>query len=286
MTKFLDQAGLEILWGKIKNADKINAAAIETKANQSALDDTNSAVDGILNGDKPLVTPSFYSTYWQVYKNDGTTTVGAAKTSTNVTVETGFKVKFTGAWRWSADSTKKNPTSTSGTWGTTLPVSGNPSSTYTSDMLSANKTFTQSISAPKAGLVYEDGKIHKATAGSNDTTSCSASVTFGYGIFYGVATAGTPTDALIKGLTTEIVTSKTKQVTAGATSSTQMYVYAYPAAWGDLKAISKDGVDAVLTAFNKTTVSHDNGSGAAAVTYNVYYTGNGALNSSCTLKFE
>lgn len=268
-TKFLDQAGLVKLWDKIKT----------TKADKSV-------VDGILTGDKPLVTPTWYATNWQVYKNDGTTTVGAVKTSTNVMVETGFKVKFTGAWRWTRDNAKKDPTATSGTWGTTLPTSGTPSSTYTSDMLSANKTFTQSISAPKAGLVYENGKIHQATAGALDTTSCSASVTFGYGIFYGVATAGTPTDALIKGLTTEIVTGKTKQVTASATTSSQMYVYAYPAAWGDLKAISKDGVDAVLTAFNKTTVSHDNGSGAAAVTYNVYYTGNGALNSSCTLKFE
>lgn len=279
MTKFLDEAGLVKLWGKIKDADAL-------KADKTALDSTNNTVNGILTGDKPLVTPTWYATNWQVYKNDGTTTVGTVKTSTNVMVETGFKVKFTGAWRWSQDSAKKNPTATSGTWGTTLPTNGTPSSTYTSDMLSANKTFTQSISAPKAGLVYENGKIHQAAAGAQDTTSCSASVTFGYGIFYGVAAAGTPTDALIKGLTTEIVTGKTKQVTAGATTSSQMYVYAYPAAWGNLKAISKDGVDAVLTAFNKTTISHDNGSGAAAVTYNVYYTGNGALNSSCTLKFE
>ena len=101
-----------------------------------------------------------------------------------------------------------------------------------------------------------------------------------------MATAGAPTDAMISALTSEITTSRIKQVNAGATSSAQMYVYAYPASWGDLKAISKDGVDAVLTAFTKTTVSHDNGSGAAAISYNVYYTGNGALNSSCTLKFE
>jgi len=65
-----------------------------------------------------------------------------------------------------------------------------------------------------------------------------------------------------------------------------MYVFAYPKSWGNLKAISKDGVDAVLTAFNKTEVNYDNNSGAAAVAYNVYYTGAGALNANCTLKFE
>lgn len=55
---------------------------------------------------------------------------------------------------------------------------------------------------------------------------------------------------------------------------------------GDLKAISKDGVESVLTAFNKTTISYTNDSGAAAVTYNVYYTAPDAVNQNCTFKFE
>jgi len=47
MTKFLDQAGLVKLWDKIKT----------TKADKSV-------VDGILTGDKPLVTPTWYATNW------------------------------------------------------------------------------------------------------------------------------------------------------------------------------------------------------------------------------
>lgn len=267
MTEFLDRKGVEALWGKIKSR-------------------YGNSVDGILTGDKPLVTPVIASAIWQLYKNDGTTPVGQPVKTTNITVENGYKVKFTGTWKWTETSGKKNPTATSGNWGTTLPANNTASSTYTSGLISTTTNITQNITAPQAGLVYENGKIHQASPTAVDTTSCTARASFGNKIFYGVATAGTITDALISGLTSEITTSKTKQVNASATSASQMYVYAYPTSWGDLKAISKDGVDAVLTAFTKTTVSHDNGSGAAAISYNVYYTGNGALNSSCTLKFE
>ena len=267
MTEFLDRKGVEILWGKIKSR-------------------YGNSVDGILTGDKPLVTPVIASATWQLYKNDGTTPVGQPVKTTNITVENGYKVKFTGMWKWTETSGKKNPTATSGNWGTTLPANNTASSTYTSGLISTTTNITQNITAPQAGLVYENGKIHQASTTAVDTTSCTARASFGNKIFYGVATAGTITDALISGLTSEITTSKTKQVNASATSASQMYVYAYPTTWGDLKAISKDGVDAVLTAFTKTTVSHNNGSGAAAISYNVYYTGNGALNSSCTLKFE
>lgn len=279
MAKYLDENGLGILWNKIKT--KVETGDT-TNANATA--SVKNTVDGILSGDKTLVSPTITAS-WQTYKNDGTTTVGTANTNKNITVETGYKVKFTGSWKWVHNDTYKDPTSTDGNWGKTLPAS-NTSQDYTSGMLTGTTTIRQSISAPKAGLVYENGLIHAASGSSIDTKSDQATVTFGYGIFYGIATVGTITDALISGLTKEIVTGKNKQVNAGKTESNQMYVFAYPAAWGDLKAISKDGVDAVLTAFTKTTVNHDNGSGAAAVSYNVYYTGAGALNANCTLKFE
>lgn len=278
MTKFLDENGVKVLWGKIKTADASNAQNI------SAIGEK---VTGILNGDNPLVTPTIASASWQVYKNDGTTVVGYPNTVTNIFVENGFKVKFTGTWKWTAATGKKNPTAASGNWGTALPASGTASASYTSALLSATTNITQSISASQAGLVYKDGKIKAADASAVDTQSCTAKVTFGNKIFYGVAAVGKPTDAMISALTgNDITTSRVKQVSASATTSSQMYVYAYPKSWGDLTAISKDGVDAVLTAFTKTTVSHNNGSGAADVEYNVYYTGAGALNTNCTLKFE
>lgn len=299
MTKFLDQTGLKKLWDKIKTADGVNAAAIENAsreiASNSASIQTNTLnissntdkISGILNGDKPLVTPTIASASWQIYKNDGTTPVGSPNTSINVSVELGYKVKFTGTWKWASATGRKNPNATSGSWGTTLPANGVASSSYTSGLLVATTSISQNITAPQAGLVYKDGKIHGADAGAVDTTSCSARVTFGNKIFYGVAQAGTPTDAMISGLAgNDITTTRVKQVNASATSASQMYVYAYPKSWGELKAISKDGVDAVLTAFTKTEVSHNNGSGAAAVPYYVYYTGAGALNANCTLKFE
>ena len=50
MSKFLDEHGLEVLWDKIKKADAL-------KADKTALDTTNNTVNGILDGDKPLVNP-------------------------------------------------------------------------------------------------------------------------------------------------------------------------------------------------------------------------------------
>ena len=277
MTKYLDENGVKTLWAKIKSADNANAQNISTIGGK---------VEGILTGDNPLVTPTIASASWQVYKNDGTTVVGSPNTAVNISVENGFKVKFTGTWKWASATGKKNPTATSGSWGASLPASNTASSSYTSALLSTSTSISQNITAPQAGLVYKDGKIKSADTSAVDTQTCSARVTFGNKLFYGVTTAGTPTAAMISALTGEITTSKTKQVNASATTASQMYVFAYPKSWGNLKAISKDGVDAVLTAFNKTEVNYDNNSGAAAVAYNVYYTGAGALNANCTLKFE
>lgn len=278
MAKFLDEEGLKVLWKTAKSSfyDSASGKAVR------------SDVDGILTGDKPLVTPVIASASWQKYKNDGTTAVGDPITTTNVTIENGYKVKFTGTWKWTADSAKKNPTNTTGTWGTTLPASGTASATYTAPTaVGENISFSQKVTAPQAGLVYENGKIHKPASGATDATACTATATFGYAIFYGFV-AGPISLANIKKCGSTISNSVARTVTANRTGAEmlQQYVYAYPASMGDLKAISKDGVESVLTAFNKTTISYTNDSGAAAVTYNVYYTAPDAVNQNCTFKFE
>lgn len=274
MAKFLDEEGLKVLW-KTAKSSFYDAASGKT---------TRSDVDGILTGDKPLVTPTIASASWQTYKNDGTTTVGNPLTNTSITLETGYKVKLTATWKWTADSTKKDPTAAKGTWGTTLPASGTASAAYTSTVTGTNLTVTQSITAPQAGLVYENGKIHKASSSAVDTTSCSATCTFAPAIYYGNVTA--VNIANVKACTKVLSGSKSRTVNAAPDSAKNIFIYAYPASLGDLKAVSKDGVEAVLSAFNKTTVSYTNDSGAAAVTYNVYYTAPGAVNASCTFKFE
>lgn len=277
MAKFLDEEGLKVLWKTAKSSfyDSASGKAVR------------SDVDGILTGDKPLVTPVIASASWQKYKNDGTTAVGDPITTTNVTIENGYKVKFTGTWKWTADSAKKNPITTSGTWGTTLPASGTASATYTAPRAVGEYiTFKQYVNAPQKGLVYENGKIHKPASGATDSASCTATATFGYAIFYGFV--GSVSLANIKKCGSTISNSVARTVTANRTrpEKLQIYVYAYPASMGDLKAISKDGVESVLTAFNKTTISYTNDSGAAAVTYNVYYTAPDAVNQNCTFKFE
>jgi len=48
MNKFLDEKGLGILWNKIKSEDKTISDKLST---------TDNKVNGILNGDQPLVSP-------------------------------------------------------------------------------------------------------------------------------------------------------------------------------------------------------------------------------------
>lgn len=246
-------------------------------------------VDGILKGDKNLITPVIINPEWSVFKNDGTTTNQIIEKS-NITLLKGYKAQFTGNWKWTSDSSHKDPESTSGTWGTTLPESNVPSDSFTGVQVSTNTTYTQTVFAAKKGLMVSGSKV--ISASGTDSQSCSASVSFVDRIYYGVIESSDPTGADVTNTKIQALTthkdqnSKASTIDCNALSSTQRLVYAYPASMGALTVIKKDGVDSVFSAFSTKTVNIDTGTGAATIPYQVYYSGPGAVSSKSSFSFS
>lgn len=244
-------------------------------------------VDSILDGDKELVTPVIYNPEWKVYMNDGTTLV-ETKNSASITLHKGYKAIFSGYWKWTSVSSKKDPETTSGNWGTSLPASDESSSILTGTLVSSNTSYTQKVQASKKGLMVSGTKVVRATG--SDEKSCTASVSFTDQIFYGVidstdATGSDVTADKIQAVTSKDQNSKSATINVNAFDSTKRLVFAYPASYGTLSSIKKDGVESVISAFTLKTVSIDNGTGAAAISYNVYYSGTGAVTSNSSFSF-
>lgn len=217
--------------------------------------------NSIMQGNPTLVSPVI-TISWTYFKYDGTTSATPEKndgTASAPKIEVGYKAKYTGTFKWTAESGKKNPTSTSGTFGTTLPASGVASASKTATV-STNTTISQKLVAPKQGLIVSNNAV-TAPAG-NDETSASVAITFLYKRYIGVTTASSITESVIKGLaSSELASSKSKTITGVTASGTQYYVIAYPTALGALSSIIQDGATPVLSAFTRTTVSVTNAAG-------------------------
>lgn len=217
--------------------------------------------NSIMQGNPTLVSPVI-TISWTYYKYDGTTSATPEKndgTASAPKIEVGYKAKYTGTFKWTAASGKKNPTSTSGTFGTTLPASGVASASKTATV-SASTTLSQKLVAPKQGLIVSNNAVTAPTG--NDEASASVAITFLYKRYIGVTTASSITESVIKGLaSSELTSSKSKTITGVTASGTQYYVIAYPTALGALSSIIQDGATPVLSAFTRTTVSVTNAAG-------------------------
>lgn len=217
--------------------------------------------NSIMQGNPALVTPVITMS-WTYFKYDGTTSVTPEKndgTASAPKIEVGYKAKYTGTFKWTAASGKKNPTSTSGTFGTTLPASGVASASKTATV-SANTTLSQKLVAPKQGLIVSNNAVTAPTG--DDETSASVTITFLYKRYWGVTTSASITESVIKGLaSSELTSTKSKTITGVTANSSQYYVIAYPKALGALSSIIQDGATPVLSAFTQTTVSVTNAAG-------------------------
>lgn len=229
--------------------------------------------NSIMQGNPTLVSPVI-TISWTYFKYDGTTSATPEKndgTASAPKIEVGYKAKYTGTFKWTAASGKKNPTSTSGTFGTTLPASGVASASKTATV-STNTTISQKLVAPKQGLIVSNGAVTAPTG--SDETSASVAITFLYKRYIGVTTASSITESVIKGLSSsELTSSKSKTITGVTANGTQYYVIAYPTALGALSSIIQDGATPVLSAFTRTTVSVTNAAGYTQAYY-VYRSNN------------
>lgn len=266
-------------------------------------------LDSIWEGDKQIAGIQISSGSWQVFKNDGSTTYTLANIKhqsnsiTNLKVEYGFKIKWSGTWKWTINN-QKNAEECKGAWGTTLPAVNTNSSTYTSPLLSGNGTGNwsqichETIYAAKRGLIisgYPDdyasssnGTRHLGSivpASGKDNRSCSVSWATYRLLFYGMCT-----QAEADGLNIDVMKTKTTKDITGkswtinyTSDSSHCFFMAYPAAFGNISTIKKNGVEIITSSFIKVgAVNYTNGAGFTQQYY-VYRSGVGAAGMSITI---
>ena len=265
-------------------------------------------LDSIWEGDKQIAGIQISTGSWQVFKDDGSTYTLAnikhqSNSITNIKVEYGFKVKWSGTWKWTVNN-QKNAEECKGAWGTTLPAVNTNSSTYTSPVLNGNESGNwsqicyETIYAAKRGLIisgYPDdyaassnGSRHLGSivpASGKDNRSCSVSWATYRLLFYGMCTQA-EADGLnigvMKTKTTKDITKRSWEIYYNSDSS-HCFFMAYPAAFGNIATIKKNGVEIITSSFIKVgAVNYTNGAGYTQQYY-VYRSGVGAAGMSITI---
>ena len=237
--------------------------------------------------DKPLVQLSGSAT-WTVTSSGSSTT----QSGQNIIVEKGSIVDFDGTVSWTHSSATKDPTSASGDFGTSTPPAQVPTSmTHTDTGVTTDKTYSESISANKAGLEVVNNKVVKATG--SDTNLYTFSVKFGSYEYASKCNAVPTTSADVVALTQRSGGLKVSRSnftiifnSSTAPSTTQYFSYAYPKSFGALSSIVQDGATGIIGAFNRTEIAVTNASGFG-VDYYVYTTANqGAFQSGTKVEFK
>lgn len=241
------------------------------------IDQTVDRVSTIWEGNKELPRMEVITNY--TIKNQSGTKV--TDTLTISTLEYGYKVDVTSNLKWIHNDACKDPTSTSGDWGTVLLNSGEYTTLTKSDIVS-NTTFTQTIYANKTGLMVKGDSV--VPAEGQDSKSVSISIPFKHRVYQGVTTTNNPTETIIKDLNSEL-SGKNKTITGITANNNQYYYYAYPKSLGELTKITQDGALSVLGAFTKKELQITNDAGLN-IDMLVYVSNNKGAFTNNTLKFE
>ena len=266
-------------------------------------------LDSIWEGDKQIAGIQISTGSWQVFKNDGTTAYTLANIKhqsnsiTNLKVEYGFKVKWSGTWKWTV-SNQKNAERCDGEWGTTLPAVNTNSNVWTSGILSNTGTIcTQTIFAKKRGLIisgYPDnfaassnGTEHLGSivpASGEDNRACSVSWSTYRLLFYGMCTQAQADGLQINVMKDLLANTRYSAPISGRnwtiyykSDPSHCFFMAYPAIWDEISTIKKNGVEIITSSFLKVgTVNYTNGAGYTQQYY-VYRSGVGAAGMSITI---
>lgn len=260
------------------------AQAATNKTNIANLT-TNKVDKASFGTPQSIVQVQIVNPVWTVYKNDGTTQV-KTMSATSITLEMGYKAKFSGNFKWTAESGKISPSSTSGSWGTTLPASGANSTTLTTAVYGSATTGSQTISGVREPAAkVENGYVVLETGTPTVSSTAKFSLSYNYNVFTGATTSQSLSGTDFANLTAAAATGKGKTVSGVTTTSSQYYVYAYPKAWGTLSKIIQNGATPILDAFNVSTVSYTNGAGYAQ-DYYVYISANPGAFTNAQIAFS
>jgi hypothetical protein len=214
---------------------------------------------GGISPDKPIVDISMNGE-WEY---NGTTSG-----SNDLQVEDGMDVSWIGSYSWDSQEGKKDPTTTSGSFGSTL-YKNSPEETFN------NQSVQQKFYAPKTGyMVDENGNVVPATG--NDEVTINKRLTFQSRVFYG------DVESFNTSMYSILSTSKARTLTGITTQN--YFVYAYPKSLGALTSIIQDGALPVLSAFNRTETTYVNQYGKSIALY-VYTSGNKSAFNNANLQF-
>lgn len=245
----------------------------------NGIQNTVSRVDSIWNGNPQLVTPQL-SGNWTVYKQDNS----VVTPTPSFPLEYGYKAKFSGTWKWVETSGKKPPESTTGAWGTSIPESNVNSQQFTSpNYVTSNTTYSQTIYAPKKGLMVSGQDV--VPAKGNDSKSISTSISFSNRIYYGASNSKIPTESIIKSLNSKLG-GRSNTINGILTNSNQYYYYAYPKSLGNLSTIIQDGATPILGAFTLNTSLIITNNAGLQIPMNVYVSNNPGAFTNNNIKFE
>lgn len=258
-------------------------AGVMTGADKTNLEQVKTRMDGIYEGNKAMPVPVI-SGAWSFFDNSGTAaTITPTPDASNPKIEKGYKASFSGTYRWTAESGKKNPTQIqAGSSWTTITESGVNSATYTSPQVTTNTTVKIGLQAEKTGLMVSGSSV--VPASGFDTTNAQKGVTFMDRLYYGKSTTKVPSEAIVKALTSELVSGRSKTIDGISCTDAEYYIYAYPSALGGLSTIIQDGATPVLGAFTLSKVTITNAAGLG-IELNVYVSNNPGAFTSAQLKF-
>lgn len=279
--------------GALEN-DEVGTAGLMSARDKARL-------DNIWEGDKQIANIQISSGTWTIYKNDGTTTYNLKDIKfqyndiANLQVEYGFRPKWSGKWKWTVNN-QKNAERCEGEWGTDLPNVNTESNSWTSTVLGVNPSnpiCKETIYAAKRGLIIseypdkngskKDGTVHLGSiipAFGEDNTLCSVNWSTYRILFYGQCTqdeADKKNIEVMSNLSDNTkhalkITGRSWTINYVATATTCFFM-GYPAEWGDISAIKKNGVQIITSSFLKVgSVDYTNGAGLTQK-YNIYRSG-------------
>ena len=278
-----------------------------TSINQTEVLATKSYVDSrdvsdFLQPNKNVATPAFTEGVYTIYKNDGTF-VQTEISNSNKTFENGYKVKWSGKYKWThSDSTfdpkrwsysgfSLNVTTVNET---VLPSNGVASdevfSLGATSLVTENASGTVKLFAPKVGLVIDGTNVVPAT-GENEK-SATLSISFNKKYFWGYSTNSFPTIEDISNWSSGTIGAKTTKFSSTRIPSSGTMPYpgnndsfmfiVYPADMSDLTSIkatlgenSSDATNAFVEALNAedtNTIKITSSDTGLTTTYKVYRT--------------
>jgi hypothetical protein len=238
----------------------------------------------------PLVDPQITSTKF-IVKDQSGSIIETRTSNSNYSVEVGAKVDIECKYKWVATSGKLPPSRVvSNAWTTSVPDSNTEVtyslSNYTSKA-PVTKSMTIQFTSPRTAPQVSGNALLRP---SGDIVSSAQTriLSILYQVYHGKVTTTSPSADIIKELTKPGLNNTRALTVNGINTNTDntYYCYAYPKDLGNLSNILMNGVDAILSLFNKIEVNIVNKYGLT-ITYNVYISANpGAFTSGTQLAFS